>query len=139
MGIARARTGTEWLQRFSRRFRLLNVEIELGSPDAVEVLRRQDAEGLTIQDENGATILFRDAEPSLSVVLEEVTHVLQEIEHRFVHKDALVTMYQREIEVRECLILHCERLGIPEAEDCASKAQLEGYRANLERRLASWE
>ena len=131
MGSTRPRSGTEWLGRLGRRLRSLNVEVDLGSPDAVEILRRQDAEGVTIQDETGATILFRNAEPTVSVVLEEVTHVLQEIGRRFVHQDALVTMCFREIEVRECLILHGERLGIPEAEDAVSKTQLERYQMDL--------
>jgi len=128
----------DWLKRFSRRLQRLNVEVDLGSPNAVEILRLQNAEGVTVQDELGATILFRDAEPTVSVVLEEVTHVLQEREHRFGHEDGLVTMCQREIEVRECLIRNREQLGIPEAEDDVSKQQLEAYQVDLERLLARW-
>ena len=138
MGTGHPRTGTDWLKRLSRRLQRLHVEVELGSPDAVEILRRQDAEGVTIQDDQGATILFRDAEPTVSVVLEEVTHVLQEMEHRFEHRDGLVTMARREVEVRECLIQNRERLGIPEAEDDVSRQQLQGYKTNLERLLARW-
>jgi len=103
------------------------------------MLRLQNAEAATLQDENGATLLFRDTQPTISAVLEEVTHVLQGIEHRFEHpQDELVTMGRREIEVRECLIQHRERLGIPESEDDVSRKQMKIYRADLERRLAEW-
>lgn len=138
MGTGHPRTGTDWLKCLSRRLRRLNVEVELGSPDAVEILRRQDAEGVTIQDDQGATILFRDSNPTVSVVLEQVTHVLQEIEHRFAHRDGLVTMLRREVEVRECLIQNRERLGIPKAEDDVSRQQLQAYKTDLERLLARW-
>ena len=138
MGTGCPRTGKEWLRRFSRRLQRLNVEVDLGSPDAITILHRQNAEGAIIQDDQGATILFRDAEPTVSVVLEEVAHVIQEREHRFVHRDVLITIEKREIEVRECLIQNRERWGIPEAEDAVSRQQLQACEAKLEKLLARW-
>lgn len=138
MGYARARTGTEWLGRLGRWLGRHNVDVDLGSPDAVEILRRQAAEGVTIHGDGGATILFRDREPSISVVLEEVTHVVQAIKGRFAEEDARVMSCMREIEVREHLLERGERLGIPREEDDVSRRQLSDYRADLERLLEKW-
>lgn len=138
MFLVGARTGTAWLRRLTRRLRKLNVNVELGTPEAIEYLRHRGAEGCTIQDDVGATILFRDPEPTTSVVLEEFAHVLQAIEGKFVADGVLIMMQKREIEVRECLIEHRDRLGIPEDEDRASREQLEEYRGELQRLSTRW-
>lgn len=88
--------------------------------------------------DGGATILFRDLEPTASVVLEEVTHVLQAVEGKFVEDGVLIMTQRREIEVRECLVERRERLGIPEDEDRVSRKQLEEYRVELQRLLTRW-
>jgi hypothetical protein len=134
----RARTGTEWLKRLARRLRNLNVDVEVGTPEAVDFLRRRGGEGYTMHGDGGATILFRDLEPTASVVLEEVTHVLQAVEGKFVEDGVLIMTQRREIEVRECLVERRERLGIPEDEDRVSRKQLEEYRVELQRLLTRW-
>ncbi|MCK6590727.1 MAG: hypothetical protein L6Q76_24460 [Polyangiaceae bacterium] len=130
----RALTGTEWLRRLARRLRKLNVDVELGTSEAVDFLRLRGAEGYTMHGDGGATILFRDLEPTASVVLEEVTHVLQAVERRFEEDGVLIMTQRREIEVRECLIERRGRLGLPEEEDRVSRMQLEEYRKELQLR-----
>jgi hypothetical protein len=44
----------------------------------------------------------------------------------------------QEIEAKECLIEHRERLGIPPEEDAVSREQVELYRATLDQLRARW-
>lgn len=139
MELVRAHTGTDWLRRLARRLKRLNVDIELGTPDAVAILeRRGGAEGWTMPGEDGATILFRDATPTVSVVLEEATHALQAARHRFEEEDAQEMNCLREIEAKQCMIEHRERLGIPEAEDRETREQLARENELLERLRQRW-
>jgi hypothetical protein len=130
----RARTGTEWLGRLARLLKKHNVDVELGTPEAAAVLQwRGGAEGWTMPGDDGATILFRDAVPTISVVLEEVAHALQAAQHRFEDMDAMEMNCHREIEAKQCLIDRRERLGIPEVEDQDTREQLAREHRELER------
>jgi hypothetical protein len=126
------RTGPEWLARFARIFAQLHVEVDLGSTDAIAMLRFQGGEAVTIADEEGATILFGSRAPSASAVLEEVAHVLQHRRGRFVGEDLLVMRCLREIEAKECLLTKGATLGIPPDEQKATRRQLLEERTILE-------
>lgn len=80
---------------------------------------------MTIGDDRGATILFRDVDPSASAVLEEIAHALQHQGGRFAELDARVMRCRREIEAKGCLIEHEARLGIPREETRVTQAQFD--------------
>jgi hypothetical protein len=126
------RTGPEWLARFARIFAQLHVEVDLGSTEAIAMLRIQGGEAVTIADDQGATILFGSRAPSASAVLEEVAHVLQHRRGRFVDQDILVMRCLREIEAKECLLTQGARFGVLPDEQEATHRQLLEERAILE-------
>lgn len=83
------------------------------------------------------TILFRDAHPSASAVLEEVTHALQHLAQRCAELDAREMQCRREIEAKGCLAEKEARLAIPPDEALTPRTQLAEERrrpAALERR-----
>jgi hypothetical protein len=59
----RHRDGGSWLRLLEGWLRELCVEIDLGGEGALAVLSIQHGEAVTISDERGATILFRDGAP----------------------------------------------------------------------------
>jgi hypothetical protein len=108
----RARSGGDWLQFLQRRLERYNVDVQLGTPEAVQWLTTRRAEADTIADGVGATLLFRDPDPSASAVLEEFAHVMQARQNRFVDEYADEMNCLREVEVKGCLVEHRRRLGI---------------------------
>lgn len=132
------RTGNEWLRLLERRLRARNIEVDLGSDDAREVLSRQGGEAVTLGDDCGVTILFRDPHPSASSVLEEVTHALQHLSQRYAELDALEMQCRREIEAKGCLTEKESRLDIPPDEAATTRTQLAEERRRLEALERRW-
>lgn len=124
-------SGLEWLKRLARMMEVLKVEYRLDS----EYLKRRapNAEGDTITsiDHPNPLILFRDAEPTASAVLEEVAHALQHRRGHFAECDIIERSCRREIEVAECLIANAARYALPEAETLRTRRQLADYRERL--------
>jgi hypothetical protein len=135
----RARSGGDWLQFLQRRLERYNVDVQLGTPEAVQWLTTRRAEADTIADGVGATLLFRDPDPSASAVLEEFAHVMQARQNRFVDEYADEMNCLREVEVKGCLVEHRRRLGIREEEDLATRLQLKDSQRELERLRQRWK
>lgn len=133
------RTGREWLRMFDRRLRARNIEVDSGSDEACEVLSRQGGEAMTVGDDKGVTILFRDKNPSVSAVLEEVAHALQHQARRYVERDALEMQCCREIEAKACLVEKEARLGIPSDETATTRKQLDEERRRLQALERRWK
>jgi hypothetical protein len=93
---------------------------------------------VTLAFEGAITLLFREYEPSLSAVLEELAHVSQAKAQRFIECDIREMLHRREIEAKECLVDHAPTFRIPASEDAATRQQLaaehEHLRAFLEHR-----
>lgn len=82
--------------------------------------------------------MFRDREPTISAVLEEVAHVLQAVQGRFADEDVRIMSCKREVEAKECLIKHAHNLGIPASEDALTRGQLDDQQRELERLQEKW-
>jgi len=132
------RTGIEWLRAANRRLQSLRVEVQRGTSDAVAFLAWQGGEAVTVVDELGATILFRDECPTISCVLAEFAHLLQESRHRFADLDVRELRCRREIEAKECLVERRDYLRIDADEHDATLQQLAEERENLRRLLERW-
>lgn len=102
------------------------------------VTNAQEAEAVTVTDAGGATILFRDSDPTISCVLEEFAHVLQALGQRFADADALEMRCRREIEAKECLVRRQEHYGISDEENEETVHQLDEERMILKTLGARW-
>jgi hypothetical protein len=124
-------TGLDCLQRIQPYLARMNVLVELGTSEAKRWLDLRGGEAVTEAFEGGPVILFRDAAPSRSAVLEELAHLAQHMAEHFVEHDALEMGCRREIEAKACLVDNRERLVISDSEDAATRQQLETERAML--------
>jgi hypothetical protein len=117
----------------------LGVEVECGTGDAVSWLARRGAEAVTWGGEQGrSTILFLSESPTVSAVFEELAHVLQHRSQAHAQEDVRLMLCLREIEAKECLVVHRDELRIADSENEATMRQLETQRltlSNLERQL----
>ncbi len=135
------KSGAQWLSQLGPRLARLNVEVDLGSDEAVAYLRYRggEAEAVTWELDGGAKIImFRDREPTISAVLEEVAHVLQAVQRRFADEDVRIMSCKREVEAKECLIMYAHNLGIPASEDALTRRQLDEQQRELERLQEKW-
>ncbi|HEX2574466.1 MAG TPA: hypothetical protein VH877_33260 [Polyangia bacterium] len=128
-------TGRDWIRRLQRRIDRLGVDLEFGSRYA----RAQDAEAIMVHsiDHPRILICFRDQDPTVSAVLEELAHAAQVRRGHFSHLDAEEQIIRREIEANECLDRLGERLQLSEDERAGTRQRLAQERARLARR-ARW-
>lgn len=118
------------MHRFERTRVRLNVDMDLGSPDTERLLAQQSAEAATWILEQGYLLLFRK-DPTVSAVLEEHAHILQEHRSRFSEAPTGEQILLREIEVKECLERNAEQFAIPQAERAVTLGLLQQYRNEL--------
>ena len=132
------RSALDWLRLAQRRLVRLNVTIDLGSPDAVAVLAAQGGEAVTIACDDGATVLFRDATPTSSAVLEELAHVMQHAHGSFADCDLREMLCRREIEAKECLVKRQAHYGISDVENEVTLQQVDMEQRTLGKLKERW-
>lgn len=110
----------------------VEVEVRAADPDDVVYLRARGAEAVMFPTEpNAYLIMFLDPAPTTSAVLEEFSHVLQDLRADYVDRPLQEMAVLREIDVAECLVANADRLGIGPEETRATKALLARYRMRL--------
>ncbi len=128
-----------WRNRIRAASAPVDVEVDAGGPDAVGYLtKRFNHDAVTLPVGEGQYVLFfRRAEPTVSELFEEFSHVLQDLRQEHADRSIQEMSTLREIAVCECLERNADKLGIPDDEREQTSKLLESYRSQLEK-LEAW-
>lgn len=114
-------TGTDLLAKFSQRLSRWQVDVHVGTRDALEYFAWADrrgggSEAATLCFGDHILLYFRSEQPTASAVLEEIAHVMQQRHGHFAEAPVRELEIRRELEVHACLDERGERLGLHEDE-----------------------